>query len=299
MAAIIASVLGLEGAKALGNTWATGVLDSLFDDDAVPTRPSVLAFALLVNGAVFWFAAVVGSWINGRSVRSLIEPLRPFKWSIVRKVLALQAGLTLLMTAPSFLLPAFDSPEFTGFGLSHLIWLIPLVLMTLIQTSGEDVYFKGFLLRQLGAATKVFWFAPIAVVAVFVSLHVGNPDLQDNLWLLLPIFVASELTAIYLTMRTGGMEVAICWHWFNNITIVLFVAERATQANELTLFVFDEDPDTIADEIIGAGIYVAFLVVQLLALTSRRSPFFLEPHGWKPRPLAKMSLSYEASGAGG
>lgn len=283
VAAMITLFFALDVASTEGFAWASEVSDHLFGEESDPaTTPFLVSAELLLLGGSLWIAAVVGGLVHGRSVRSLIEPLRPFDWSIVRRVLALQAGVTLAV-APSFLLPSLDTPDFAGFGLSDLAWFVPLALLTLVQTSGEDVFFKGYVLRQLGAASKVFWFAPTVVVLVFVSLHIGNPDLQAGLWMLLPLFVVSELMMIYFTMRTGGMEVALCWHWFNNATIFLLVAERTTQANEVTLFVFDEDPTTIVDDAVSNGLYAAFLVIQLLAFLWRRSPFFLEPHGWTPR----------------
>ena len=30
--------------------------------------------------------------------------------------------------------------------------------------------------------------------------------MKDNLWILIPMFVVNELLAIYLLMRSGGME---------------------------------------------------------------------------------------------
>jgi len=60
-----------------------------------------------------------------------------------------------ISTVPAFILPWFDRPTLVDVGPSHLIWLLPLALVILVQTSGEDVFFKGYLLRQLGAATRV------------------------------------------------------------------------------------------------------------------------------------------------
>ncbi len=179
-------------------------------------------------------------------------------------------------------LPWLDRPTFASLSWSDVAWFLPLALLTVLQTSGEDVFFKGYLLRQFGAATRVFWFAPTIVIIFFVSLHIGNADLQDHLWMLVPLFVLSEAMIVYLIMRTGGMEVALTWHWLNNTWIILFIAERATQANDATLFVFDEDQNTIVDDVVGNGLYVVFLAVQFLAFIWRRSPFYLAPHTWTP-----------------
>lgn len=279
---VMAAFLVPAESEALAGTWFAEVADQMNDLDAVATTPSLVAAELLMVGITFWIPAVVGSLIHGRSIRSLVEPVRAFSWSVTGKVLTLQSLLTLVAFGLSFIAP-FDRPEFTGIGQRHLIWLVPIAVATFVQTSGEDVFFKGYLLRQLGAATRVFWFAPAAVTLIFVALHIGNPDLQDQLWLVLPVFVASELMVIYLTMRTGGLEVALCWHWFNNIVIILLIAERATQANELTLFIYDEDSTTNRDDAVSTAIYfILFLGLQLIAFIWPRSPFFLERHHYLP-----------------
>lgn len=286
--AILALFLALEAGDAIGFDSMREVSDWVFAETAiasVTTNPVLFSAELFVLGGSLWVAAAVASLVHGRSVRSLVAPLGDFDWSIVRRVLALQAGLTVAAIPLQLTLPWLDQPGLTSVGLDDLAWLVPLAALTLVQTSGEDVFFKGYLLRHLGAATGAAWFAPVVVVVGFVSLHLGNADLQAAVWILLPLFVISEMMIIYFVMRTGGMEVALSWHWFNNVTIFLLVAERTTQANDVTLFVFDEDPTTIADDAVTGLLYAAFLVIQLVAFTWRRSPFFLEPRDWTQTDL--------------
>jgi membrane protease YdiL (CAAX protease family) len=283
LAVVLVTALLFEAVEIAGFGWAEDVSDHLnSESEAATTRPSLLAAEQVFIGMVFWAGAVVGSVVHGRPVRSLVAPVRAFDWSVVRRVLVLQTSLSLVLAAPMIVLPWLGRPTFASLSWSDVAWFLPLALLTVLQTSGEDVFFKGYLLRQFGAATRVFWFAPTIVIIFFVSLHIGNADLQDHLWMLVPLFVLSEAMIVYLIMRTGGMEVALTWHWLNNTWIILFIAERATQANDATLFVFDEDQNTIVDDVVGNGLYVVFLAVQFLAFIWRRSPFYLAPHTWTP-----------------
>lgn len=294
MAAIVAGVglaiifLTVEALAAAGSSWAERAAANL-ESGELGTTPTLLAFDLLLVGVPLWLAAMAASKVHGRTVRSLVAPLHDFRWSIVRRVLMFEAVFLVLLGFLPLLLGLGNNAEFTGFGLAHVVWILPLMVFTFIQTSGEDVVVKGYLLRQLGAATAVFWLAPIVVVAAFVAVHIGNPDLSETLWLLLPLFVASELLIVYLMLRTGGMEVPLTLHWTNNTAIFLLFAERATQSNELTLFVWDNDPTTLTDDIISTGVLGAFyLAAQLAAFTWRRSPLFLEPSDW-PEPTPEVA----------
>ncbi len=287
--AIIVTVVGLAGVylavevvAATGSQWAADASVHL-DSDRIATTPSLLSLELLFIGVPLWLAAAAGSIVHGRSIRSLVAPLHDFRWSIVGKILTFEVSMLALLVVVPTALGIVDGAEFTGFEAAHLVWAVPLMLFILIQTSGEDVFVKGYLLRQLGAATAVFWLAPVVVVAAFVALHLGNPDFSETLWLLLPLFVASELVIVYLMLRTGGMEAPLTLHWTNNTLIFLLFAERASQANDLTLFVWDNDPATITDDVIRVGVLgVLYLGAQLAAFTWPRSPLFLEPSDWSP-----------------
>ena len=212
----------------------------------------------------------------------MVKPLAPFRWSIVRKCLTVQVGLVFIGTAVSLLW--LDGVRSPGIGFDHLVWLVPMAIATLFQTSGEDVFFKGFLLRQTGAIVPLWWFAPPIISLIFVSLHIGNPDIRDQLWLIVPYFLISELFIVYLLMRTGGMEAALTTHWWNNFFIFWILAEAATQSNDLTLFVFDEDPSTVSDEALAVALALIGIGIQFVAFVSRKSPFFLDHHRWEPSP---------------
>ncbi|MEM9615065.1 MAG: CPBP family intramembrane glutamic endopeptidase [Actinomycetota bacterium] len=281
MVALVAVAIGLLVAGEAGSAWAADAFETLDDGDVTATAPSQVALLFFMVAAGFWPAALVATLVHGRSPLSLVAPARAFRWSIVGKVLAFGVPSLLLV----LLLPGLldGSLTFTGFDVEHLVWTLPLLVIVLLQTSAEDVFFKGYLLRQLGAVTRVVWLAPPIVISVFVLLHVTNPDVQTNRELALTYFVASEALIIFLLLRTGGMEVPLTAHWVNNTMILLLVGERTTQANDLTLFVYDEQPLGLVGTLVAGAVLAAYLGAQLLAYTWPRSPFHL-PHYEPPLP---------------
>ncbi len=239
----------------------------------------VVAWGLAITGAVFWVAAAFASWTQGLQVRSLVSPSRPFRWDVVAKVFAVSL---LLLVGANLLTILLSSSEvrFTGVGTEHVIWLVPMLFVLVIQTTGEDVFFKGWLLHRVGAISGLVWLAPLLVTVVFVSIHVGNPDF-DDLWLNAPLFVGSELAIMYLVVRTGGMEAAFVLHFTNNLILLLLFAEEGTGSTDLTLFVSDAQAASggiVADEVLWAVLYVLHFVGMLTLLVWKRSPFFLEPY---------------------
>lgn len=258
-------------------SWAKDYLES-----ETYTTPTQLSLMLLAIGISCWVAAMVGTSVQGRSIRSLVAPLRPFRWGLAAKSALLASSLMIILNVISIPGTSHLAPtlEFTGLRLEHALWFVPMLLCVLLQTSGEEALFRGYLLRQLGAVTLVRWIAPVVVVSVFTSLHLSNDDMTDNQWIIIPWFVIGELLVIYLLMRSGSMEIPVVLHWINNSWVFLVVAEKGVQSNDLTLWVYEKagneaahrasDIESLASSLIFGGLL-------LLAFCWRRSPFYVPP----------------------
>ena len=288
-----ATVGGIELLQLTEAPWAENLEVLLSgDDEALIVEPFGVAGMLLFIGVAMWCAAIAGTLAHGRPIRTLLVPTRSFRWADVRKVLTLVLLLWLAVTLVEVvILPMDTTVEFSGLRTEHAWWLIPMMVLVLIQTSGEDAFFKGLLLHRIGAATKVTWLSPLLVTGVFVALHIGNTDLESELWLLLPLFVVSELAIVTLIIRTGGMEAALVLHWINNLTIFILLAERGTQANELTLLVWEtpgSEAGLVIEEVRSAVLYSLFLIALFGGLMWPRSPFYLERY--RPDPNLRRSI---------
>lgn len=283
MIALGAFAVAVELLKLTGWTWADNLGAALdLDSVEIPTNPVGFIGTLIAVGVTFWGAAVAGALVHARPLSSLVAPAQPFRWSIVGKVAALSVVLALLSAAGEFLLFPMDTlVTVEGIGKEQLGWFLPALAATLVQTSGEDAYFKGLLLHRLGAVVRIAWIAPVIVTCGFVALHIGNPDVASDLWIMLPLFVLSELVIMYLILRTGGIEAAFALHWVNNVVVFLLVADRGTQANDLTVVTY-ENPVTesvLSGELLrGLAAYLVFLTLLVAALVWRRSPFWLMPY---------------------
>jgi len=272
-------VLGVELLSLFGFSGAQLMLDTV---SLTPSEPVLVAGLLLMVGLPFWGAAIAGTLVQGRSIGSLLAPLHRFRWGLVGKVLLLEVILQIGLIFLPIPFVGAEDPEvrFSGVRLAHFIWFVPMVIILFIQTSGEDVFFKGYLLRQFGAVSLIWWLAPLVVVSVFVVLHVGNPDLEENIWLFIPIFLLSEAVVIYLLVRTQGMEIPLVLHWFNNFALFFIYSEAGTQSNDLTLWVHERSEDdavALAGDIESVIGYSIYLLLLLFFLLWPRSPFYVGP----------------------
>ena len=201
-----------------------------------------------------------------------------FDWSLfVKGALAL-----LLVSSFANMLAAFATPdEFIlqprGFG--HVPWALLGLVPIFLASLGEEVLFKGYLLRVWGAVVPARWPLVALLVIVFTALHAGNTDLSQGRAFNLFYFAWTEVVWFVVFLRTQNLAASAGLHWMNNVWDSLFVARAPDQATSLAFVVQTDplaavesssllDPFAHAPEILQLGLLLALLLW-------RRSPFYL------------------------
>jgi membrane protease YdiL (CAAX protease family) len=208
-----------------------------------------------------------------------------FDWPLfVKAALAL-----LLVSTVANLLTALSAPdefELEPRDLDHLPWALLGLAVVFVAALGEEVLFKGYLLRVWGAVFPVRWPLVAVLVILFTYLHVGNADLSEDRKFNLFYFAMTEVVWFAVYLRTQNLAASAGLHWMNNAWDTLFVARAPDQATTLALVV-QIDSSTGA----GGGRLVdlqahAFEIAQLALLLAllfwRRSPFYLQEARARP-----------------
>ncbi|MEY8842527.1 lysostaphin resistance A-like protein, partial [Cribrihabitans sp. XS_ASV171] len=214
----------------------------------------VALLVLLANFAFVTFGTVLAARLLQQ--RGLMDILGPpaLLWRQFRRVsLALVAlGAVVLM------LPPYDMGAPLTPNLSPGRWLafLPLSLLAiLIQTSAEEILFRGFLQQSLAARFRspVIWIGlPSALFALghYSGDLPGNTALMITAWAGLFGILSADLTA-----RSGTLGPAIALHFFNN-AIALLVVALPDSLDGLALF-------TAPYDMSDAGLLQAWLAVDL------------------------------------
>ncbi len=99
-------------------------------------------------------------------------------------------------------------------------------LLFIPAAAAEEIFFRGWCLRQVAAFSKRPAYMMIATALTFSALHFDfNPD----------SFLTRALMGVgfaYMTLRLGGVEFSTAVHATNNILIILFVAPLTLQPPE-------------------------------------------------------------------
>lgn len=238
--ATVVAVLLASGLVVFGGA---AVAVALIDDPSIASRADVddlsgplgllvgnLMIAALIPATVLAVLLVHGErpgWLN-----SVTRRLRP-------RLLLSSVGLALAVQVAA--LAAFVALSATGLDLeltegdaawpgapTFVALVLIIVLTTPVQAAGEEYFFRGYLVQGAGIWTRSPWIPGIVSSLLFAAAH-GPQDpwlFGDRL--------AFGLIAWGLTLRTGGLEVAIALHAVNNLVVLMLAAATDEIDSSLT-----------------------------------------------------------------
>ncbi|WP_412505608.1 type II CAAX prenyl endopeptidase Rce1 family protein [Roseovarius sp. SYSU LYC5161] len=172
--------------------------------------------------------------VHDRSLRTLIGPLpvamRQFGRAFVALVL-LYLMATVIPTGQTLSLQAN-----LAFG-TWLLLLLPALLGLLIQTTAEELLFRGYIQSQLAArfANPAIWI--LLPAAGFAVLHHDASFGPTNSWLIVFWAAAFGIAAADLTARAGTLGPAVALHLVNNFSAILIAAPQES-FDGLALYTF-------------------------------------------------------------
>lgn len=174
--------------------------------------------------------------LHKRGVMSLVRPTGTFSW---QKIL-LSAGLWFLLAALSDLVLAVLNPlnyQWSFDAKSFFLFLLPALILVPIQTSTEELIFRGYLIQWMGRYSRKMWLPLLAPSVVFMLMHFLNPEVEAyGFWLTMPMYFGIGLLMSWITLKTGGLEMALGLHLANNLYASLIVTFPSTALPSPALF---------------------------------------------------------------
>ncbi|WP_170559598.1 CPBP family intramembrane glutamic endopeptidase [Ruegeria atlantica] len=224
--------------------------------------------ALLVLLASFGFitlgVSIAAKRLQHRSLGSICGPWRECIgqfWRVFRALLIVGVVVAVL--------PPYDMGATLTQNMAFSTWLLflPLSLFAvLIQTSAEEVLFRGYIQQSLAARFRspIVWLGIPSVL--FAIGHYAPGAAGDNALLVAVWSAMFGLIAADLTARSGTLGPAIALHLFNNMVALLFIS-LPDGLSGLALYLLPYDmSDTGA---LRQWLYVDFAVMIVSWLTAR------------------------------
>lgn len=164
--------------------------------------------------------------LHHRPFRTLITPGDRISWRRIGQGFSVFFILKVVEVLVSYLIAPQD---FTfSFEPRSFALFVPIVfLVTPLQTTAEELFFRGYLLQGIGSKLGK-WMAIVLPSLLFMLLHTSNPEvLTQQSWqgttsVVLYYFIIGAFLA-WLTLKDKTLELAIGVHAANNIATFLMV----------------------------------------------------------------------------
>ncbi|MBO3129187.1 CPBP family intramembrane glutamic endopeptidase [Dermatophilus congolensis] len=221
---------------------------------------------------------LVAVWFGNRGcpklVHSVVGRFR-WKWALRCGIALLPLWVVYIAVDQFFTAPEGSRPE------SNLLMLIFLaIFVTPLQAAGEEYFFRGWIMQNVGAwfedPRKALIISGVVSTVVFAWIH-GSTDF----WVLVDLGTTA-VACVYLTWRTGGLEAAVALHTVNNsvVGIITAIAGTASASN-----VSEATTGSFFATMISIGIHVAAVLI-LLRLTRDAD---LDVHAQEPYAIRANS----------
>jgi hypothetical protein len=164
--------------------------------------------------------------------------------------------------------------------------LISFIFMPL-QTSFEELLFRGYFMQGLGVWFKNATFPLIVTSVGFGLLHGFNPEVEKLGYVVMVYYIGTGFLFGIITLMDEGTELAMGMHAANNITAAVFVTMDWTVFQTDALFVNSSEPS------VGFDLFIPVFVIYPLVIL-----FFSKKYGWtnwRHKLFGKVEEPIEAS----
>ena len=238
---------------------------------------SNLGLFLMMLPLVLGLFVLVGLiWLfhSKRSYKETINGTKRVRWNRVAMGAACWASLMFAYWAIDY---ALDPSNYVfQFDLSSFIPLIIISLLLIpLQTSFEELSFRGYFAQGMAALTKNRWAALIVPSVIFGLIHITNPEVKEfGFWIAMPQYILFGMVFGLVSILDDGIELAMGVHAANNVFLSLFITHSSSALQTSAIFSVNEiDP---VKELVVLSIMAVVLVL-----------FFYKKYNWSFSVLNK------------
>ena len=231
-------------------------------DFGVLGMPKNLVFILLIS----WFAFAIGGLyfvvktLHAKDFIKMISPKSKVDYSKIIFGFLLWLMISLFLEAVNY----NSDPENYTFRWD-LSTFLPLVVISLIflpiQTSFEELFFRGYLLQGFYWLSKNKW-VPILITSILFGLvHGTNPEVAKyGFWTMQAYYVLAGLFLAFITVMDDGLELALGVHAATNIFgATLFTYEGSVLQTDSLFITHQIDPSMMTFTFLIAAL--TFIVI--------------------------------------
>lgn len=143
------------------------------------------------------------------------------------------------------------------------------VLLIPIQTTCEELLFRGYIMQGLKLRTKNNLVAILVSGIMFGIVHIGNPEIEVIGYHIIIYYIAVGIFLGLISYYDNGMELAIGYHAANNLFAALMITTNWQVFQTDALFIDNTPPQVGWETVVGI-----FVILPLLFF------FFKRKYNW-------------------
>ncbi|MCK4861109.1 MAG: CPBP family intramembrane metalloprotease [Rhodobacteraceae bacterium] len=257
-------LLGL-GTAFLGEYIEPGLGQSLMHE-VEEGRTIFATFAMLFLIATMIPALwLILKFLHKRPLHTLLGPTGTVNWrlwrgaaAIILILAAIDATTTVLTTELLQQMPL----------IKWLTWLAPALILLFLQTTAEEMVFRGYLQQQLAARFKSRWAWWVLPSVIFGLAHYNPTLFGGNAWIIVAVTTLMGMILADVTARFGSLSAAMGLHFANNLVVMLFLNSPG-QLSGMSFYLYSVDMQSaqmktamlisLAAMLVGYGIFMLIM----------------------------------------
>jgi membrane protease YdiL (CAAX protease family) len=223
-------------------------------------EPNLSLFYLLLP-FVFSFIGIylIARYLHNQSLLSLVTNRVKMDWKRVFFSFTIWSLFTIVSTVVSFYLYPEDF-EINFKLIPFLVLVLISVLLIPIQTTVEELVFRGYLMQGFFELSGNKWFPLLMTSVIFGLMHLSNPEVAKLGPLILVYYIGTGLFLGMITIMDKGMELALGFHAANNLIGALLVTTDWTVFQTYSILKDLSQPDAGIDIILPVMVIYPLLL---------------------------------------
>ncbi|MFY0603383.1 MAG: CPBP family intramembrane metalloprotease [Flavobacteriaceae bacterium] len=224
---------------------------------------NLLPFVFLLLLLIFFV-----KYMHQRSFTSLVTSRKKIDWSRFFYAFFIWGFIsTAIISIGIFIAPENFIWNFKPIKFFMLV--IVSLLFIPLQTSFEELFFRGYLMQGIGLLVKNKWMPLLVTSILFGTMHWFNPEVEKIGDIALIFYIGTGFLFGITTLMDEGTELALGMHAVNNILAAVFIT------TDWTVFQTDAMYIDISEPSVGWEMFFPVLVIYPLMIF-----IFSKKYGW-------------------
>ncbi len=198
---------------------------------------NLVPFAFLLG-----FLLLFVKFLHERNLKSLVTARKKVDW----KRFFFGFFFWGILSTVLLLVGYFLEPEMYEWNFK-LVPFVTLVVISLIliplQTSFEELYFRGYLMQSIGALVKNKWVPLFFTSILFGLMHAFNPEVEKIGYSIMIFYIGTGFLFGIITLLDEGTEIALGMHAVNNIIAAVLITNDWAVFQTDALIIDKTEPD--------------------------------------------------------